>query len=70
MKFYSQTLQEILEVGKVQKKLYKDSQGKGFNINGSLAETIGYIVTNNDGKAADLAKTLKKELKLSDEVYN
>ena len=70
MKFYSQTLQEILEVGKIQKKLYKDNQGKGFNINGSLAETIGFIVTNNDGKSADLAKSLKKELKLSDEVYN
>lgn len=31
---------------------------------------LGFCATNNDGKQADIAKTLKKDLKLNDEVYN
>lgn len=61
---------EILELGKVQRKLFKEHQGKGFNVNCSLAELLGFCATNNNGKQADICKSLKKDLKLNDEVYN
>ncbi len=63
-------MQEILDVGKVQRKLFKEHQGKGYNVNGSLAELIGFVATNNNGKQSEVAKQLKKDLKLNDEVYN
>lgn len=69
-KFYANGFAEILEVGKVQRKLFKEHNGKGFNVNSSLAQVLGFCATNNNGKQSDVCKSLKKELKLNDEVYN
>lgn len=41
-----------------------------YNINGPLAELLGFCATYNNGKQSDVCKGLKKELKLNDEVYN
>lgn len=50
-KFYAAALQEILDVGKVQRKLQKEHGGKKvFNIDGALAELLGFCATYNNGK--------------------
>ncbi len=41
-----------------------------FNIDGALAELLGFCATYNNGKQSEVCKNLKKELKLNDEVYN
>jgi methyltransferase-like protein len=71
-KFYAGVCKEILEVGAYQRKLFKEHAKKGtqFDVNGSLASLLGFCATNNDGAQSDIAKTLKKELKLNDEIYN
>ena len=50
--------------------MFKEHKGsKAFNVNCSLAELIGFCATNNGGKQSEIAKGLRKDLKLHEEVY-
>ena len=50
--------------------MFKEHKGsKAFNVNSSLAELIGFCATNNGGKQSEIAKGLRKDLKLHEEVY-
>ena len=68
-KFYGQVFTDIIQTTKYQKKLFKEHGGKVFNVNGSLAEVLGFAGTNNGGKQSEICRDLKKELKLNEEVY-
>ena len=49
--------------------MHIESKGD-FNINGSLSESIGFWAIKDEGKYTEICKSLKKDLKFDESVYN
>jgi hypothetical protein len=56
-------------VSEKQEKVSIEEKG-GFNVDSSLSESIGFWAIKEKGKYAEICKSLKKDLKFDESVYN